>query len=146
MAAARSSQTSAVSRPACDGPIEWKDREAVQTDIANFKAALSRLDPAEAFLTAASPGVIAHFLINRYFPSREAYLARLPDVMKEEYEAIYQAGFLLQVDCPDLAMGRHLRFPDLSDQDFSKTAESNIEVLDHALADIPPDRVRLHLY
>ena len=144
-AAARLSQASTVSRPACDGPVEWKDREAVQADIANFKAALSGLDPAEVFMTAASPGVIAHFLINRYFPSRKAYLARLADVMKEEYEAIHQAGFLLQVDCPDLAMGRHLRFPDLSNQEFLKIAESNIEVLDHALADIPPDRVRMHL-
>ena len=141
----RQAPTSTVSRPACDGPIEWKDREAVQTDTANLRAALSGLEPAEAFMTAASPGVIAHFLINRYFPSREAYLARLADVMKEEYEAIHQAGFLLQVDCPDLAMGRHLRFPDLSNQEFLKIAESNIEVLNHALADIPPDSVRMHL-
>ena len=144
-AASRQSTPSTVSRPACDGPIEWKDREAVQTDTANLRAALSGLEPVEAFMTAASPGVIAHFLINRYFPSREAYLARLADVMKEEYEAIYQAGFLLQVDCPDLAMGRHLRFPDLSNQEFLKIAESNIEVLNHALADIPADRVRMHL-
>ena len=144
-AASRQSTPSTVSRPACDGPIEWKDREAVRTDTANFRAALSGLDPAEAFMTAASPGVVAHFLINQYFPSREAYLARLADVMKEEYEAIYQAGFLLQVDCPDLAMGRHLRFPDLSNQEFLKIAESNIEVLNHALADIPADRVRMHL-
>ena len=144
-AGSRQSPTSTVSRPACDGPIEWKDREAVQTDTANLRAALSGLEPAEAFMTAASPGVIAHFLINRYFPSREAYLARLADVMKEEYEAIHQAGFLLQVDCPDLAMGRHLRFPDLSNQEFLKIAESNIEVLNHALADIPPDSVRMHL-
>ena len=144
-AGSRQSPTSTVSRPACDGPIEWKDREAVETDTANLRAALSGLEPAEAFMTAASPGVIAHFLINRYFPSREAYLARLADVMKEEYEAIHQAGFLLQVDCPDLAMGRHLRFPDLSDREFLKIAESNIEVLNHALADIPPDSVRMHL-
>ena len=144
-AASRQSTTSTVSRPACDGPIEWKDRVAVRTDTANLRAALSGLDPAEAFMTAASPGVIAHFLINQYFPSREAYLARLADVMKEEYEAIHQAGFLLQVDCPDLAMGRHLRYPDLSNQEFLKIAESNIEVLNHALADIPPDSVRMHL-
>ncbi len=117
----------------------------MQSDIANFKAGLSGADPAEAFMTAASPGVIAHFLINQYFPSREAYLARLAEVMKEEYNAIHQAGFLLQVDCPDLAMGRHLRFPDLSNQEFLKIAEANIEVLNHALADIPPDGIRLHL-
>ncbi|MCH8948715.1 MAG: epoxyalkane--coenzyme M transferase, partial [Acidobacteria bacterium] len=96
-------------------------------------------------MTAASPGVIAHFLINQYFPSHEAYPARLAEVMKEEYNAIHQAGFLLQVDCPDLAMGRHLRFPDLSNQEFLKIAEANIEALNHALADIPPDGIRLHL-
>ncbi len=144
-ATARQPQTTTVSRPACDGPIEWKDREALHRDIGNFKAALSDAEPAEAFMTAASPGVVAHFMINRYFPSREAYLARLAEVMKEEYNAIHQAGFLLQVDCPDLAMGRHLRFPDLSTQEFLNIAEANIEVLNHALADIPPDRIRLHL-
>ena len=144
-AIARQPRPTTVSRPACDGPIEWKDREAVQTDIANFKAALSGVNPAEAFMTAASPGVIAHFLINQYFPSHEAYLARLAELMKEEYNAIHQAGFLLQVDCPDLAMGRHLRFPDLSNQEFLKIAEANIEALNHALADIPPDAIRLHL-
>ncbi|MCH8351581.1 MAG: cobalamin-independent methionine synthase II family protein [Chloroflexi bacterium] len=144
-AVARQPRPTTVSRPACDGPIEWKDREAVQTDIANFKAALSGVNPAEAFMTAASPGVIAHFLINQYFPSHEAYLGRLAEVMKEEYNAIHQAGILLQVDCPDLAMGRHLRFPDLSNQEFLKIAEANIEALNHALSDIPPDRIRLHL-
>ena len=144
-AVARQPRPTTVSRPACDGPIEWKDREAVQSDITNFKAALSGLDPAEAFMTAASPGVIAHFLINQYFPSHEAYLGRLAEVMKEEYNAIHQAGILLQVDCPDLAMGRHLRFPDLSNQEFLKIAEANIEALNHALSDIPPDRIRLHL-
>jgi 5-methyltetrahydropteroyltriglutamate--homocysteine methyltransferase len=96
-------------------------------------------------MTAASPGVIAHFLRNEYYPSREAYLARLADVMKEEYDAIHQAGFVLQIDCPDLAMGRHLAFPDLSTAEFVKIAEANIAALNHALRDIPPDRLRLHL-
>jgi len=96
-------------------------------------------------MTAASPGVIAHFLRNDHYPSREAYLARLVDVMKEEYDAIHRAGFLLQVDCPDLAMGRHLAFPDLSNAEFLKIAEANVEALNHALRDIPPDRLRLHL-
>ncbi len=144
-AVARIPRPSTVIRPACDGPIDWKDREAVQKDVANFKAAVSASPPAEAFMTAASPGVIAHFLLNRYYPTREAYLARLADVMKEEYNAIHQAGFLLQVDCPDLAMARHLMFPDISNQDFVKIAEANIEVLNHALSDIPPEAVRMHL-
>jgi 5-methyltetrahydropteroyltriglutamate--homocysteine methyltransferase len=133
------------SRPACNGPIAWKDRQAVQRDIANVKAALAQVHAEEAFMTAASPGVIAHFLRNEYYPSREAYLAHLSDVMKEEYDAIAQAGFILQLDCPDLGMGRHLAFPDLSTGDFVKIAEGNVEALNHALRDIPPDRMRLHL-
>jgi 5-methyltetrahydropteroyltriglutamate--homocysteine methyltransferase len=114
-------------------------------DIAHLKAALAGVQPAEAFMTAASPGVIAHFLHNEYYPSHEAYLAHLADVMKEEYDAISQAGFVLQVDCPDLAMGRHLRFPDLSTAEFLNIAQANVEALNHALRDIPPDRLRLHL-
>ena len=121
-AIARLPRPSTVTRPACDNPINWKDREAVQNDISNFKAAVSASPPTEAFMTAASPGVIAHFLLNQYFPTREAYLAQLADVMKQEYNAIHQAGFLLQIDCPDLAMARHLMFSDISNQDFVKIA------------------------
>ena len=134
-----------VARPACDGPIAWRDTAAVRTDIANLEAALEGVARAEVFMTAASPGVIAHFLRNQYYPSRDAYLARLGDVMKEEYDAISRAGFVLQVDCPDLAMGRHLAFAELSTAEFLKIAEANVEVLNHALRDIPPERLRLHL-
>jgi 5-methyltetrahydropteroyltriglutamate--homocysteine methyltransferase len=134
-----------VTRPACNGPIAWKDRDAVQKDIATLKAAIPVTRPEEVFMTAASPGVIAHFLKNEYYPTREAYLARLADVMKDEYDAIAQSGFVLQVDCPDLAMTRHLAFPELSSREFVKIAEGNVEALNHALRDIPPDRMRLHL-
>jgi 5-methyltetrahydropteroyltriglutamate--homocysteine methyltransferase len=144
-AAARSERRSTISRPSCNGPIEWKDRTAVQKDVANFRAALQGVQATEAFMTAASPGVIAHFLRNEHYPSREAYLARLVDVMKEEYDAVHRAGFVLQVDCPDLAMSRHLAFPELSNAQFLKIAEANVEALNHALRDIPPDRLRLHL-
>ena len=144
-AAARLGRATAVSRPSCSGPIEWKDRTAVGKDVASLRAALQGVQPVEAFMTAASPGVIAHFLRNEHYPSREAYLARLVDVMKEEYDAIHRAGFVLQVDCPDLAMGRHLAFADLSNAEFVKIAEANVEALNHALRDIPPDRLRLHL-
>ena len=113
-AAARAERRSTVSRPACDGPIEWKDRTAVVKDVANLRAAVAASPPTDVFMTAASPGVIAHFLPNEHYPSREAYLARLVDVMKDEYDAIHGAGFVLQVDCPDLGMGRHLAFPHLS--------------------------------
>ena len=144
-AAARSERRSTISRPACNGPIDWRDRSAVAKDVANLRAALEGVQPTEAFMTAASPGVIAHFLRNEHYPSREAYLARLVDVMKEEYDAIHRAGFVLQVDCPDLAMSRHLAFPELSNAQFLKIAEGNVEALNHALRDIPPDRLRLHL-
>ena len=144
-AAARAERRSAGARPSCNGPIDWKDRAAVQKDVANLRAALDGVRPAEAFITAASPGVIAHFLKNEHYPSRDAYLARLVDVMKEEYDAIHRAGFVLQVDCPDLAMGRHLTFPDVSNAEFVKIAEANVEALNHALRDIPADRLRLHL-
>jgi len=144
-AAARGERRSAVARPTCDGPIEWRDRTAVQKDVANLRAALNGVQPTDAFMTAASPGVIAHFLRNEHYPSRETYLARLVDVMKEEYDAIHRAGFVLQVDCPDLAMSRHLAFSNLSNAQFLKIAEANVEALNHALRDIPSDRMRLHL-
>ncbi len=143
--AAARQRRSVVARPACIGPIEWRDRTAVDSDAGNLRAAVSAAPPTDAFMTAASPGVIAHFLRNEHYPSREAYLARLTDVMKEEYDAIVRAGFVLQVDCPDLAMGRHLAFPDLSNAEFLKIAERNVEALNHALRDLPADRLRMHL-
>jgi len=144
-AAARAERRAAILRPACNGPIDWKDRGAVQKDVANFRAAVESAVPTDAFMSAASPGVIAHFLQNTHYPSREAYLARLVDVMKEEYDAIHRAGFVLQVDCPDLAMSRHLAFPEVGNAEFVRIAEGNVEALNHALRDIPPDRLRLHL-
>ena len=134
-----------ISRPSCNGPITRKDSEEAKRDIANLKAATADVNPEEVFMTAASPAVISLFMRNEYYPSREAYLSVLVDLMKEEYEEIHQAGFLLQIDCPDLAMGRHLQFPDLSNQEFLKIAEANVEALNHALVNIPADRMRLHL-
>jgi 5-methyltetrahydropteroyltriglutamate--homocysteine methyltransferase len=134
-----------VKRPACTGPITYNDRAALQRDLDNFKVALQGVKPTEAFLSAASPGVISLFLKNDYYPNHDAYLAALAEAMKVEYNAIHQAGFLLQVDCPDLAMGRHIQFADASLADFRKNAELHIEALNHALADIPPERMRLHL-
>jgi 5-methyltetrahydropteroyltriglutamate--homocysteine methyltransferase len=134
-----------VRRPACTGPIAYKDRTALQQDLDNFKAALKGVEPVEAFVSAASPGVISLFLKNDYYPNHEAYLEALAEAMKVEYDAIHQAGFLLQVDCPDLAMGRHIQFADASLADFRKNAELHIEALNHALSAIPPERMRLHL-
>ncbi|MBI3248181.1 MAG: cobalamin-independent methionine synthase II family protein [Deltaproteobacteria bacterium] len=134
-----------VKRPACTGPITYKNTAALQTDLANFSAALDSVAPEEAFLSAASPGVISLFLKNDYYPNHDTYLEALANAMKVEYNAIHQAGFVLQVDCPDLAMGRHIQFTDVSLADFRKNAELHVEALNLALADIPPERMRLHL-
>ena len=132
-------------RPACDGPIEWKDFAAVERDISDLRAALAGGEQAEAFMTAASPGVIAIFLANSYFPSRDAYLERLAEVMQAEYEAITSAGFVLQLDCPDLAMSRHNRYADMPTSDFVKLVEQNVEVVNQATRNIDPEQMRLHL-
>ncbi len=132
-------------RPYCDGPIAWRDFAAVQRDIDTLKAAVKGVEAAEVFMTAASPGVVSIFLANEYYPSREKYLEAIARVMKDEYEAIHAAGFVLQLDCPDLAMSRHNRFPDLSLPEFRKLVGLHVEVLNEATRAIPPDRMRLHL-
>ncbi len=132
-------------RPACDGPIAYRDRDAVRVDVENLRAAVSMVHSVEAFMTAASPGVVTFFLTNKHYPTHEAYLRALAEAMRAEYEAICAAGFILQVDCPDLAMSRHVQFKDVGLAEFRKTIELHIDVLNHALANIPPDRVRLHL-
>ncbi len=134
-----------IRRPTCSGPIEWKDFSAAQKDIDNLKSATRDVKAEEVFMTAASPGVIALFLNNRYYPTEEEYLYTLADVMKREYNAIVRAGFLLQIDCPDLAMGWNTQFADLSLQEFRKVVALHVEVLNHALADVPPEQVRMHL-
>jgi 5-methyltetrahydropteroyltriglutamate--homocysteine methyltransferase len=117
----------------------------VQRDIDNLAAAVEGVPRQEAFMSAASPGVIAHFLGDRYYGSEEKFVEALANVMKDEYEAIVRAGFLLQVDCPDLAMSRHSRFADRDLDEFLTVAELHVEALNHALGGIPPERVRLHL-
>ena len=134
-----------IKRPTCSGPIEWKDFSAAQKDIDRLKAATRGVKAEDVFMTAASPGVIAFFLNNRYYPSEEEYLYALADVMKREYSAIATAGFLLQVDCPDLAMGWNTLFADLSLQEFRKVVALHIEALNYALADIPTEQLRMHL-
>jgi len=131
-------------RPACTGPIEWKDWPGVERDIRNLSDATAGRSE-EVFMTSPSPGQIGRFLQNRYYPSDEKYLYTLADVMKREYQAIVQAGFVLQVDCPDLALGRHTQFAHLSLEQFRDVAKMHIDVLDHAVADIPPDRMRMHI-
>ncbi len=132
-------------RPICRGPIAIKDLTPLHKDIANLTAAAQTHGAGEAFMNAASPGVIAVFQPNEYYASHEAYLQALAEVMKVEYESIVNAGLLLQVDCPDLAMGRHIRFRDASDEEFLRNAELQVEALNYALSNVPAERVRMHL-
>jgi len=132
-------------RPQCNGPIAYRNRDELERDLRNFSAALAGAGVEEAFMTAASPGVIALFMGNEYYKSHEAYLAALADAMKVEYEAIVAAGFVLQLDCPDLAAGHHVQFSDARIEDFRKRPELHIEALNHAVAGIEPERLRLHL-
>ncbi len=134
-----------VRTPACVGPIELKDREPVARDIENLKAATEGVKAEDVFMTAASPGVIALFFVNHYYPSRDAYLSAITDAMRQEYEAIAAAGFVLQLDCPDLAMGHHLQFADRSLAEFRREAGRNVEALNAATTAIPPEQLRMHL-
>jgi 5-methyltetrahydropteroyltriglutamate--homocysteine methyltransferase len=129
--------------PACIGPVKYKDLEAVRTDIANLKAALDGADVEEAFMSAASPGVIAVFLQNQHYDSHEDYVFALAEAMKPEYDEIHRAGLVLQVDCPDLAMTRHMTGESL--EAFRDRARVNVEALNRATADIPPEDMRMHL-
>jgi len=132
-------------RPACTGPVTWKDWPAVEQDIRNLADATAGGPAAEAFMTSPSPGQIGRFLQNRYYPDDETYLYTVADVMRREYRAIVDAGFVLQVDCPDLALGRHTQFAHLTLAEFRTVAEMHVEVLNHAVADIPADRMRMHI-
>ena len=130
-----------IKRYACTGPVRYVGHAALQRDIANLRAALATVDVTEAFMTAASPGVIAVFQPNQYYPSTEKYLWALADAMREEYEAIHAAGFVLQLDCPDLSGMSSAQIPGQKPADLAL----RIEVLNHAVANIPPDRMRMHL-
>jgi len=132
-------------RPVCKGPIAVKDLTPLKDDISRMQAALGKAQGVEGFMNAVSPGTIAVFQPNEYYPSHEAYMGALADAMRAEYETIAGAGLLLQVDCPDLAMGRHSRFRNMSDEEFLRAATTQVEALNHALANIPADRIRMHV-
>jgi 5-methyltetrahydropteroyltriglutamate--homocysteine methyltransferase len=132
-------------RPTCKDAITVKDLKPLEHDIAHLKAALSKRNVTEGFMNSVSPGTIAVFLPNEYYPSHEAFLEALANAMRQEYETIVNSGLLLQVDCPDLAMGRHTRYRDLSDEEFLKYVGLHVAALNHALANVPADRVRLHV-
>jgi 5-methyltetrahydropteroyltriglutamate--homocysteine methyltransferase len=132
-------------RLCCTGDVTLRDHDAVKTDIANFQAAIAAAKPVDAFMPAASPGVVSAFQPNRHYPSHAAYIGAVADAMQEEYEAIANAGIVVQLDSPDLAMARHTGFQDLTEAEFLKQAEQQIEALNHALANVPASSARLHL-
>ena len=137
--------TPTYARPMCVGEVTSKGQGELGKDIANLKSAMAAQGIERGFMNAASPGVISLFLQNGYYPNREAYLAALADAMKQEYETIIAAGLDLQLDCPDLALSRHMLFTDMSDDEFLKVAATHVEALNHALSNVPEDRVRIHI-
>ena len=141
----KTNEAPAIARPVCTGPIAVKNRAPLENDIANFRAALDGAGAVEGFLNASSPGVVSAFLPNEYYASEQDYLEALGEAMREEYEAIAAAGFVLQVDCPDLAMARHTQYKDLSDDEFVRQAERQVEVLNAALANVPAEQCRMHI-
>jgi 5-methyltetrahydropteroyltriglutamate--homocysteine methyltransferase len=132
-------------RQCCVGPIAVLERESLQQDLAHLRAAVGRHQAVEAFMNAASPGVIAAFQPNEYYPTHEAYVEALAGAMREEYEAIVAAGFVLQIDCPDLAMARHTGFQDLTEAQFLRRANFHVEALNEALKNLPAERLRMHV-
>ena len=131
--------------PACNAPIDVRDGDAARTDVENLKAALAAVNAPHAFMSAASPGLVSLFFRNDHYPSQEAYLFAIADAMRHEYETVANAGIVLQIDCPDLAMGRHIQYAALTLAEFRKRAGMHIEALNHALANIAPEQLRMHL-
>jgi len=142
---ARSGGTPKISRPCCIDEVRLRDHADLEADIRHFQAAIDKHQTPVGFMNAASPGVVALFLPNRYYSNYETYLAALSDAFRYEYQAITDAGLLLQIDCPDLALARHMIFTDKSDEEFVRTASMHVEALNAALDGIPEDRIRVHI-
>jgi len=132
-------------RQSCVGPVEYVGHAELDRDIERFQSSLQKHHTATGFLNAASPGVVSAFQSNRYYPTHAAYVEAIGEAMRVEYEAIVNAGFMLQLDCPDLAMARHTGFQDLSESEFLSRAEHQVDVMNHALRNIPADSARIHV-
>ncbi len=142
---AKGGGTPSYRRPKCVGEIALKDMQPLEEDLSNFTKALQAAEPAEGFMNAASPGVIALFQPNEYYPTHEAYLEALAEAMRHEYEAIVEAGFVLQLDSPDLGLGRHMIFKDQDDAAYERLARQHVDALNHATRNIPAEKMRLHV-
>ena len=143
--AQRGTSSTSIPMPACTSTVGWKDKDSIKRDIRRLLDATSGVQAEEVFMTAASPGAIATFLPNEYYSTEEEYLYALADTMREDYKEIVDAGLLLQIDCPDLAMTRVSQFSHLSETEFVKIVEMHVEVLEYALTEIPPDNMRMHM-
>jgi 5-methyltetrahydropteroyltriglutamate--homocysteine methyltransferase len=132
-------------RQSCIGPIAVIERDSLRKDLENLREAVDVHAPHGAFVNSASPGVVSAFQPNKYYPTHEAYVEAIGAAMQEEYEAVVEAGFSLQLDCPDLAMARHTGFQDLSEKEFLQRAEHQVEVLNHALRNVPASALRMHV-
>ena len=142
---ARTGGTPTYTRPCCTNELKIKDRTSLAKDIENFKNAITANNHKEAFMNAASPGVISAFLPNKFYKNDDEYLENLSNVMKSEYEEIVSNGIYLQLDCPDLALARHMTFKDLSEQEFLKKAEKQVEYLNYAIKNIDKSKIRMHI-
>ena len=142
---ARTGGTPTYTRPCCTNELKVKDTTSLAKDIKNFKDVLRANNHKEAFMNAASPGVISAFLPNKFYKNDDEYLENLSNVMKSEYEEIVSNGIYLQLDCPDLALARHMTFKDLSEQEFLKKAEKQVEYLNHAIKNIDKSKIRMHI-
>lgn len=142
---ADSGGTPTYARPRCTSAVSVKDTHDLHSDISHLKQAMSTNGVDRGFMNAASPGVISLFLQNDFYPTREQYLEALAEVMKQEYETIVEAGLDIQLDCPDLALSRHMLFNDLSDDEFIKVAQMHVEALNYALSNVPEERIRIHI-
>jgi 5-methyltetrahydropteroyltriglutamate--homocysteine methyltransferase len=142
---ANSGGTPSYRRPRCVGPIAPKTLAPLQADLAHMQAAMARHHPAGGFMNAASPGVIALFQPNDHYATQDAYLEALAEAMRPEYEAIVAAGLILQLDSPDLGLGRHMMYKGRSDADYLTLIGTHVDVLNHALRNVPADRVRMHV-
>jgi len=137
--------TPTYSRPQCTSEIRYTGDKELQKDIENLKKGMHQHNVSRGFMNSASPGVVSLFMPNIHYPSHEAYLAALADALREEYQTIVSAGLDLQIDCPDLALSRHMLFSDLSDREFVVIAEGHVEALNHALSGIDSAKVRVHI-
>jgi 5-methyltetrahydropteroyltriglutamate--homocysteine methyltransferase len=131
--------------PCCIGPVTYVNREPLEEDLANLRAAADATRPVDVFMNAASPGVLTKFVPDTYYKNEDAYVEALAKALKSEYEAIYNAGFVLQIDAPDMGSARHNQYQHLSDIEFLRIAERNVEALNYATASIPPEAMRLHI-